>query len=82
MKKKYRSISEQVIKNLPIIKDWLNEDFLKSNNLGGWNESIQRLHNSDDSKNIKSKTLRRIIFDEICANLLTLSTNRKRVKKK
>ncbi len=79
--KKYRSISEQVIKDLPIIKDWLNEDFLKSNNLEGWNESIQRLHNSNDSKNIISKSLRRIIFDEICANFLTLSTNRKRIKK-
>ena len=55
--KKYRSISEQIIKNLPI-KDWLNEDFLKSNNLGGWNDSIQRLHNSTDSKNIKSKSLK------------------------
>ena len=79
--KKYRSISEQVTKNLPLIEDWLNKDFLKLNNLEGWNESIKKLHNSDDSKNIKSKSLRRIVFDEICANFLTLSTNRKRVKK-
>ena len=36
--KKYRSICEQVIKNLPIIEDWLNKDFLKSNNLGGMSQ--------------------------------------------
>ena len=27
--KKYRAISEQVIKNLPDIEDWLDEDFIK-----------------------------------------------------
>ena len=31
--KKYRSISEQVINNLPEIKDWLDEDLLKKINL-------------------------------------------------
>ena len=39
--KKYRSISEQVINNLPIIDDWLDEDFIKKNNLINWNESIK-----------------------------------------
>ncbi len=33
-------------------------------------------------KNNKSKSFRRIVFDEICANFLTLSENRKRIKKK
>ena len=28
MKKKYRSISEKVINNLPIIDDWLDKDFI------------------------------------------------------
>ena len=39
------------------------------------------MHNSDESKNNKSKSFRRIVFDEICANFLTLSENRKRIKK-
>ena len=30
--KKYRSISEQVINNLPKIDDWLDEDFIKKIN--------------------------------------------------
>ena len=31
--KKYRSISEQVIKNLPYISEWLDELFIIKNNL-------------------------------------------------
>ena len=80
--KKYRSISEQVTNNLPIIEEWLENDFLKKNKLLNWNEAIYKLHNSKDSQNNDSKSYRRLVFDEICANLLTLSKNRKRIKKK
>ncbi len=79
--KKYRSISEQVIKNLPNVDEWLDELFIKKNNLLKWNESIKKLHETDDVKNIKSKSYRRLVFDEICANFLALSENRKRIKK-
>ena len=79
--KKYRAISEQVIKNIPQIEDWLEDDFIKKNKLLNWNESIKRLHNSKESKNNKSESFRRLVFDEIFANFLTLSENRKRIKK-
>ncbi len=79
--KKYRKISEQVLNNLPTVQDWLNEDFVKKNNLIEWNQSIQNLHKSKDAKNGQSKSFRRIVFDELCANFLTLSENRQRVKK-
>ena len=79
--KKYRQISEQVTQNLPVIEDWLSEKFIKQNNLLNWNDAIKKLHNSDENKNNKSKSFRRIVFDEICANFLTLSENRKRIKK-
>ncbi len=79
--KKYRSISENVIKNLPKINDWLEKDFLYKNNLSEWNLAIKRLHDPDENKNNKSKSYRRLVFDEICANFLTLSENRKRIKK-
>ena len=78
--KKYRNISEQVINNLPKIDDWLDEDFIKKNKLNNWNESIIKLHASKDGKNNQSKSFRRIVFDELCANFLTLSESRKRVK--
>ena len=79
--KKYRSISEQVINNIPKIEDWLEKDFIKKNNLIDWNEGIKNLHNSKDGKNNNSKSFRRIVFDELCANFLTLSENRKRIKR-
>ncbi len=79
--KKYRSICEKVINNLPIIEDWLNINFIEENNFIDWNEAIRKLHNSKDGKNNKSKSYRRLVFDELCANFLTLSENRRRIKK-
>ncbi len=79
--KKYRSISEQVIENMPDISDWLDDKFIKDNNLLRWNESIKKLHNSKDSKNNLSKSFRRLVFDELCANFFILSENRKKIKK-
>jgi len=79
--KKYRNISEQVINHLPTITDWLEIKFIKNNNLISWNEGIKRLHNSKDSKNNQSKSYRRLVFDELCANFLALSENRRRIKK-
>ncbi len=80
--KKYRSVSDQVLKNIPKIEDWLGDEFIKKNNLLDWNTTIIKLHKSEESKNIKSKSYRRLVFDEICANFLTLSKNRKRIKSK
>ena len=78
--KKYRNISEQVIDNLPKIDDWLDENFIKENKLIDWNECIKKLHTSIEGKNNQSKSFRRIVFDELCANFLTLSENRKRIR--
>ena len=55
--KKIQENNEQVTLNLPIINDWLDDSFLKKNNLLNWNDSIKKLHNSQDSKNFKSKVL-------------------------
>jgi ATP-dependent DNA helicase RecG len=79
--KKYRLISEQVINNIPVLTDWLELDFIKKNNLLNWNESIKKLHNSKDGKSNLSKSFRRLVFDELCANFFTLSDNRKRIRK-
>ncbi len=79
--KKYRSINEQVINNLPKIEDWLKQDFIKKNKLLNWNDAIKKLHTSNDSKNKKSYSYRRLVFDEILANFLTLAENRKRIRR-
>ena len=79
--KKYRLISEQVINSLPPVIDWLDNNFIIKNNLLNWRESIKKLHGSKDGKNNLSKSFRRIVFDELCANFFTLSENRKIIKK-
>ena len=79
--KKYRLISEQIINNIPIIDDWLDNEFIKKNNLLNWNESVKNLHNSKDAKNNLSNSYRRLVFDELCSNFFTLSENRNRIKK-
>ena len=79
--KKYRSISEQVINNLPRIDDWIDINFIKKNKMIGWNEGIKKLHSSNEAKNLQSESFRRLVFDELCANFLALSENRKRFKK-
>tara|TARA_B100001059_G_scaffold228866_1_gene260579 strand:- start:679 stop:2721 length:2043 start_codon:yes stop_codon:yes gene_type:complete len=78
--KKYRSISEQVIDNLPNIDDWLDQDFIKKNNFIDWNSCIKILHRSKEAKDNQSKSFRRLVFDELCANFISLSKNRHRIK--
>ncbi len=79
--KKYRLISEQVINNIPDIEDWLKNDFIMRNDLLNWNESIKKLHTTKDGKNNLSRSFKRLVFDELCANFFTLLENRKKIKK-
>ncbi len=80
--KKYRSISEQVIDNLPDIEDWHEESFLNKQNFLGWKDNIIALHKTKDAQNNLSNSFKRLVFDEICANFLVLSSNRKKIKKR
>ncbi len=79
--KKYRNISDQVIDNLPEVKDWYEDDFLKEQNFLNWKDNIIALHKTKDSQNNLSNSFKRLVFDEICANFLILSNNRKKIKK-
>ena len=78
--KKYRLISEQVINSIPDIDDWLNDNFIHNNNLIKWNECINKLHTSKDGKDNRSKSFKRLVFDELCANFFILSENRRKIK--
>ncbi len=80
--KKYRLISEQIIENLPEVQEWYKKDFLKKNKFLSWRDNIIALHKTKDSQNNLSSSYKRLVFDEICANFLVLSENRKKVKKK
>ena len=80
--KKYRLISEQVIEDLPNVKEWYEKDFLKKNNFLSWKENIITLHKTKEGQDSLSRSYKRLAFDEICANFLVLSENRKKIKKK
>ena len=80
--KKYRLISDQIINNLPDVEEWYESDFLKKNNFLNWKENIIALHKTKDSQNNLSRAYKRLVFDEICANFLVLSENRKKIKKR
>ncbi len=79
--KKYRNISDQVIDNLPDVQEWYENNFLKKNNFLDWKKNMIALHKTKDSQNNLSRTYKRLVFDEILANFLVLSENRKKIKK-
>ena len=79
--KSYRRIIEQVLEKLPKINEWLDSRFIKEMNFLGWRESILKLHKEDHTKDVTSNFYRRLAYDEILAHLISLSENRRRIKK-
>ena len=78
--KKYYKIINDVLENIPDLKEWHRPEILSKFNNISWKESILELH---DPKNIKRKGsfLNRLIFDEIISTFLINSNIRKNVKK-
>ena len=76
--KKYSSIINTVLDNLPDLKEWHDKLILEKFKNISWKEAIIQLH---DPKNInkKGEFLNRLIFDFILSNFLIQS---KKVKKK
>mgnify|MGYP001212570760 CR=1 FL=1 len=79
--KSYRKIIEQVLNNLPEINEWYENSFIKKMNFLDWKNSIKKLHESDEEKDLNSNFFRRIAYDEIFAHLLVLSNNRIKIRK-
>lgn len=79
--KKYRQISEQVINNIPEVDDWFDEEFLKKNNFLSWKKNIIELHKNKNNQYNKTNAYRRLVLDELCANFIVLSENRKKIRK-
>jgi len=52
--KTYNKIINQILKNLPILKEWHDKDILKIFNNQSWNESIIKLHDPKNIENYKS----------------------------
>ena len=77
----YNKIIDQILKNLPILKEWLHSEVLKKFDYESWNDSIKKLHNPKNIGNFKSNFYRRLAFDEILASHLISSEIRKKIKK-
>ena len=78
--KKYLSIIEYVLKNLPDLDEWLSISVLKKFKNLSWKESVLKLHNPKNV-NKKGNHLNRLIFDEIMSSFLMNSKIRTAIKK-
>ena len=78
--KKYYKIINDVLENIPDLKEWHRPEILNKFNNISWKDSMLELHNP---KNIKRKGffLNRLIFDEIISTFLINSNIRKNIKK-
>ena len=78
--KKYNKIINEVLNNIPDLKEWLRDDICNKFNNISWKESIIQLH---DPKNLNKQGYfyKRLVFDEILSNFLISSNIRSSVKK-
>tara|TARA_B110000967_G_scaffold173502_1_gene185151 strand:- start:1568 stop:3643 length:2076 start_codon:yes stop_codon:yes gene_type:complete len=77
----YSKIIEKVFNKIPEIEEWHDKNFINKMNFLSWKDSIKKLHNSQIQKDLNSNYLRRLVYDEIFANLIFHSNNRNKIKK-
>ena len=80
--KVYRNLIKDVLNKLDDSFDWYTNDFLKNNNFNNFKETFVNLHNPLKKNDIFSNDYRRLVYDEVLANLLTLYSARKAVRSK
>ena len=66
---------------IPKIEEWHDKKFIEKMNFLSWQDSLKKLHNTEIQKDLNSNYLKRLAYDEIFANLLFHSNNRKKIKK-
>ena len=79
--KVYSKIIERVFDKIPKIEEWHDKKFIEKMNFLSWQDSLKKLHNTEIQKDLNSNYLKRLAYDEIFANLLFHSNNRKKIKK-
>ena len=78
--KTYRNLLSKVLKKLDEKSDWYEEKFLKENKFNNFKNTFLNLHNPDKKIDINSNDYRRLAYDEILSNLLTLYKARKNIR--
>ncbi len=78
---KYNNIINKVLKELPDLDEWLNDDIKKKFNNIKWKDAILKIHSLDTNEILKSKYYKRLVFDELFAHFLLSSKIRTKIKK-
>ena len=79
--KTYNKIIKQILKNLPVLIEWHDNDVLEKFDNESWNEAIIKLHDPANIENYKATFYKRLAYDEILASFLVNSEIRKKIKK-
>ena len=77
----YNNIISQIIKNLPTLNEWHNDQILKRFNGINWNNAIIELHKPENAGKVKTNYYERLAFDEIFSTFLVNSEIRKKIKR-
>ena len=78
---KYNNIINEVLKELPDLDEWLNDDIKKKFNNIKWKDAILKIHSLSTKEILKSKYYKRLVFDELFAHFLLSSKIRTKIKK-
>lgn len=73
----------QALPRIPQLPEWLDENLLKKNNFPNFNTATQQIHNPQnfDDLSPNSSARKRLAYDELLANQLSLAIVRERLKK-
>ncbi len=78
---KYNNIINEVLRELPDLDEWLNDDIKKKFNNIKWKDAILKIHSLDTNEILKSRYYKRLVFDELFAHFLLSSKIRTKIKK-
>jgi len=80
--KTYRKLVFEVLNKIGDNYEWHNDEFLKNNNFNKFKKTFLNLHNPSKKIDMFSNDYRRLAYDEIFANLLTLLSARRSIRAK
>ena len=77
----YNKIINQILRKLPELKEWHNQNIMNKFNQISWNQAILELHKPENIGKYQSDFYKRLAYDEILSSYLVHSDIRKKIKK-
>ncbi len=78
--KTYRNLVSKVLEKIEDKDEWYTQEFLRKNDFNNFKQTFLNLHNPLKKIDIKSNDYKRLVYDEIFSNFITLLKNRKIIK--